>query len=111
MESSVEILEKFWAEHSHTFTILRIDAGPCFAGELWKHGFVFNAYGIYMIRRVFFRSCCSFGDNKANFSYPDFAFSCGYDIRLRVCGLHVKGGFVSDTIAICGPPGVRWPHI
>ena len=86
MESSVEILEKFWAEHSHTFTILRIDAGPCFAGELWKHGFVFNAYGICMIRHVFFRSCCSFGDDKADFSYPDFTLSCGYDIRLLFVG-------------------------
>ena len=85
MESSVEISEELWSEHSHTFTILRIDAGPFFAGELWKHGFVFNAYGVCMIRNVIFRSCCSFGDDKADFSYPDFTFSCGYDIRLWVC--------------------------
>ena len=94
MEGSVEILEKLWTEHCHTFTILRVDAGPCFAGELRKHGGVFNAYGVCMIRNVIFRSCCSFGNDKADFSYPEFTFSCGYDIRLRVCGLHVKCGFV-----------------
>ena len=59
-----------------------------------KHGIVFNAYGICMIRNVIFRSYCSFGDDKDDFSYPYFTFSCGYDIRLRVCGLHVKCGFV-----------------
>ena len=57
---------------------------------------------------MIFRSCCSFGDDKADFSYPAFTFSRGYDIRLRVCGLHVECGFVSDIVAMCGPPGVRW---